>query len=158
MNDAVRRTAAGMRVLRAMCEGDVDAVMAIEAQSYEHPWTHGIFRDCLRVGYICRVSTDNAGAMAGYGVMSLGAGECHLLNICVAPAFRGQGCGRELVTALLAHARGERVTMALLEVRRSNAAAHALYTALGFNEVGTRRNYYPTDTGREDALLLARAL
>lgn len=157
MTDAVLRATTGARVLRAMHEGDVDAVMAIEAQSYEHPWTHGIFRDCLRVGYICRVLTDSAGVIAGYGVMSLGAGECHLLNICVAPAFRGQGCGRELVTALLAHARGERVTMALLEVRRSNAAAHALYSALGFNEIGTRRNYYPTHTGREDALLLARA-
>lgn len=158
MNDAVRRAATGVDRLRAMCADDVDAVMAIEAQSYEHPWTPGIFHDCLRVGYICRVLTDNVGAVVGYGIMSIGAGECHLLNICVAPAFRGQGCGRELVTALLAHARGERVTMALLEVRRSNAAAHALYSALGFNEIGTRRNYYPTRTGREDALLLAHAL
>ena len=158
MNDVARRAATGARILRAMREGDIDAVMAIEAQSYEHPWTHGIFHDCLRVGYICRVLTDNAGAIVGYGIMSIGAGECHLLNICVSAAFRGQGCGRQLVTALLAHARGERVTIALLEVRRSNAAAHALYSALGFNEIGTRRNYYPTRTGREDALLLARAL
>lgn len=158
MSDSLQRAATAARVLRPMCADDVDAVMAIETQSYEQPWTHGIFHDCLRVGYICRILADSNGAVAAYGVMSIGAGECHLLNICVAPAFRGRGCGRELVTALLAHARGERVTMALLEVRRSNSAAYRLYAALGFDEIGTRRNYYPTRAGREDALLLARAL
>lgn len=158
MSDSLQCAPAVARALRPMRSDDVDAVMAIEAQSYEQPWTHGIFQDCLRVGYVCRVLVDSDGVLAAYGVMSLGAGECHLLNICVAPLFRGRGCGRELVTALLAHARGERVTMALLEVRRSNAAAFALYAALGFNQIGTRRNYYPTRSGREDALLLARAL
>jgi len=42
-----------------------------------------------------------------------------------------------------------------LEVRRSNAPARALYSSLGFEEAGVRRDYY----GRgEDALIMRRML
>jgi len=43
-------------------------------------------------------------------------------------------------------------------VRLSNNAAIALYRAQGFNEVGMRKNYYPGENGREDALILAKDL
>ena len=143
--------------LRPMAPHDLSAVMEIERQAYEFPWTEGIFRDCLRVGYHCRVALRDD-IVLGYGVMSLGAGECHLLNICVRPGYQAQGIGRYIVTELLANARVNHATMAFLEVRRSNAAAYRLYSGLGFDEVGVRKNYYPARRGREDALLLGRAL
>ena len=43
--------------IRAMRDGDVAEVVAIERASYQFPWSEGIFRDCLRVGYVCRVVT-----------------------------------------------------------------------------------------------------
>ena len=43
-------------------------------------------------------------------------------------------------------------------MRLSNAAALALYRKRGFNEVGMRKNYYPGEKGREDALILATEL
>src|ERR1700739_1955641 len=74
-------------VIRAMRGSDVADVVAIERASYQFPWSEGIFRDCLRVGYVCRVITVSRHVMA-YGVMSLGAGEAHILNLCVAEGYR----------------------------------------------------------------------
>lgn len=161
MNDAQPQLVAAPAALsvqmRPMAPHDLSAVIEIERQAYEFPWTEGIFRDCLRVGYHCRVALRDD-IVLGYGVMSLGAGECHLLNICVRPGYQAQGIGRYIITELLANARVNHVTMAFLEVRRSNTVAYRLYSGLGFDEVGVRKNYYPARRGREDALLLGRAL
>src|ERR1700689_2464248 len=62
-----------------MHELDVPVIVAIERAAYQFPWSEGIFRDCLRVGYVCRVA-DVGGEMAGYGIMSVGAGEAHILE------------------------------------------------------------------------------
>jgi [ribosomal protein S18]-alanine N-acetyltransferase len=143
--------------LRPMRAADLPAVMTIELRAYPYPWTEGIFRDCLRVGYSCWLLEDRD-SIAGYGVMSVGAGEAHILNLCVASDHRGKGHGRKILTHLLYMARRLKADTALLEVRPSNAPALHLYHSLGFNEVGMRRDYYPDKNGREDALILAKAL
>lgn len=143
--------------LRRMVEKDLAAVMAIELKSYDFPWTEGIFRDCIRVGYRCRV-LEQGNEVIGYAVMSVGAGEAHVLNVCVRPEARGQGHGRMLMNELIDQARLLGADMLLLEVRPSNLAARALYDKLGFNELGVRTAYYPAHAGREDALMLARHL
>jgi ribosomal-protein-alanine N-acetyltransferase len=143
--------------LRAMRPEDIDAVGAIEVAAYEFPWTQGIFRDCLRARYDCHVLC-RAGATIGYGVISAGAGEAHLLNVCVAPAEQGHGHGRYLVEHMIEAARRHRAGRLFLEVRPSNAAAIALYQKLGFNEIALRANYYPARHGREDAIVMAMEL
>ena len=143
--------------LRPMVEDDLVRMIEIEIRAYEFPWTLGIFRDCLRYGYVCRIYEDDQG-VTGYGILSIAAGECHLLNICIDPHFQGRGYGTDLVTQLLDVARAHNAKMAFLEVRASNSAAYHLYNKLGFNEMGVRKNYYPTRGGREDAILLAREL
>jgi ribosomal-protein-alanine N-acetyltransferase len=140
--------------LRAMRETDLDAVAALELQAYEFPWTFGIFRDCLRAGYGCWV-LDQAGSVIGYAILSVAAGEAHVLNVCVAPLAQGSGHGRRLMKRLLDIARWHRAERVFLEVRPSNARAIALYHDMGFNEIGRRPNYYPARSGREDALVLA---
>ena len=143
--------------LRVMEEADVPAVMAIERVAYEFPWSEGILRDCFRFGYLCKVYESSEGII-GYGIISIGAGECHFLKICIAPPHQHRGHGARLVTQLLEIARTAHARTALLEVRVSNNAAFRLYDKLGFNEIGTRRGYYPAHGGREDALVLAREL
>ncbi len=143
--------------LRAMSEEDLPAVLAIEEAAYEFPWTLAIFRDCLRVGYLCHVYEGPNGVI-GHGVLSVAAGECHVLNVCIHPDYRRRGLGRGLVEFLLDTARVKGAHVALLEVRPSNIAAYRLYTGLGFDEIGIRKNYYPAAKGREDAILLARDL
>ena len=144
-------------VIRAMRGNDVADVVAIERASYQFPWSEGIFRDCLRVGYVCRVVTVSRQVMA-YGVMSLGAGEAHILNLCVGESYRCHGVGRRLLGSLIERAVAAGVADAFLEVRPSNTAAIRLYLAIGFEQVGMRRGYYQAATGREDAAVLRRAL
>ncbi len=143
--------------LAAMQSGDLEAVAAIESVAYEFPWTLGIFRDCLRAGYECWVMR-LGGEIIGYSVLSVAAGEAHLLNACTAPAQQGRGYGRHLVRRMIDIARWHRVQRIFLEVRPSNPAALALYSSLGFNEIATRPNYYPAKHGREDAIVMAMEL
>ena len=136
---------------RPMLDGDLGMVLAIERNAYGFPWTRAIFQDCLRVGYCCWV-LERASEIAGYGVMSVAAGECHILNLCVDPSAQRAGLGRQILQHLLDIAGKHRADTAFLEVRPSNAAAKRLYQAAGFDEVGMRRNYYPAVNGREDAM------
>ncbi len=143
--------------IRHMNEVDVPVVVAIERSSYQFPWSEGIFRDCLRVGYICRV-IEVQDEIAGYGIMSVGAGEAHILNVCVREDFRGRGLARKVLLYLLDRARHAGMYEAFLEVRPSNTTAARLYRSLGFEQVGVRRGYYQSTTGREDAAVLRRML
>jgi ribosomal-protein-alanine N-acetyltransferase len=143
--------------IRPMMEIDLPEVAAIEQQSYAFPWSENIFRDCLRVGYTCR-ALDLAGQIIGYGVMSLGAGEAHILNVCVREQFRSVGFGRRLLEHLLERAAAAGVAEAFLEVRPSNLSAIRLYQHLGFEQIGIRRGYYQAPDGREDAIVLKREL
>ena len=143
--------------IRPMTENDVATVVAVERASYQFPWSEGIFRDCLRVGYICRVVT-LADVVIGYGVMSVGAGEAHVLNLCVGAAHRCQGIGRRLLSYLIERGTAAGMSEAFLEVRPSNTTAIRLYQAMGFEQVGMRRGYYQAVGGREDAAVLKLSL
>ena len=146
-------SAAPEMTIRPMRAPDVGDVVAIEHASYQFPWSEGIFRDCLRVGYICRVATVGR-VLMGYGVMSTGAGEAHILNVCVGESFRCRGLGRHLMLALIERAAAVGVREAFLEVRPSNTAAIRLYLSMGFVQLGMRRGYYQAVGGREDAAVL----
>lgn len=128
--------------------------MALELACYPHPWTKGIFADCLRVGYDCWV-LEREERIIGYGVLSIAAGESHILNLAVGPSQQGKGFGKRLLEHLLDRAYSGKAEMVLLEVRPSNHAARHLYEQRGFNEIGRRPGYYPAKDGREDALLYA---
>src|SRR5690606_14946999 len=90
--------------LRPMRPEDLDAVLAIELASYPFPWTRGIFEDCLRCGYNAWVA-ERQRVPCGYGLLSMGAGEAHVLNLCVAASARRLGLGRLLLQRLLQDAR-----------------------------------------------------
>lgn len=140
--------------LRPLQTSDLDAVMAIERAAYRYPWTPGIFRDCLDTGYNCWALLTGQG-LSGYSVMSVMAGESHLLNICIDPQLQHCGLGRLLLEHMIGVAAEHHASLLLLEVRPSNAAAIALYEKMGFGEIGLRKDYYPADKGREDGLILA---
>ena len=133
---------------------DLPEVMEIEEQSYEFPWTLGIFSDCLDNQYAAVVYLQNK-RILGYSVSQFIVDECHLLNLCVRQEASGQGLGEKMINYLTNQARQKDLGSIFLEVRISNTPAIHLYDNLGFNEIGLRRDYYPDSNGREDALVLA---
>ncbi len=140
--------------LRSMSHDDLPMVSDIERRSYDFPWSHGVFRDCLLAGYNC-VVLEHGGALAGYGILSIAAGEAHVLNLCIDPAFRSLGYGARLLDELLGRARAADVKQVFLEVRPSNVNAIALYRKRGFHRVARRPAYYQARDGREDAEVLS---
>ncbi|EQD29907.1 Ribosomal-protein-alanine acetyltransferase [mine drainage metagenome] len=142
------------RSFRRLHKGDLPRVMEIERSAYRQCWTEGIFHDCLRVGYECWAILE-ATEIVGYGIVSIGAAEAHLLNLCVTPARQGCGLGRELLHYLIGWASDHGALAMYLEVRLSNIRAQSLYRVFGFREIGRRNGYYPADAFlvREDALL-----
>lgn len=138
---------------RSMTAEDLDHVTAIENEVYPQPWTRGNFHDSLAAGYHCRVM-ELAGEIAGYSVVSIGAGEAHLLNLSIAAQWQHRGLGRELLRFMIELVRGLAVRKIYLEVRPSNLGGRRLYASAGFDEVATRRDYYPGPGGREDAVIM----
>ncbi|GAB4127963.1 MAG: hypothetical protein Fur0040_10890 [Sideroxydans sp.] len=144
-------------ILRDMTAADLDAVLAIEREVHAYPWTRGNFMDALCAAYACKVC-EHEGALLGYAVMMPGVDEAELLDIAIARRWQRRGWGRILLQAMLALARHQGRRRMVLEVRASNVSAIALYRACGFERIGLRRDYYPADGGREDAILMGREL
>jgi len=138
-----------------MSAEDLEQVMRVEHEVYPFPWTERIFSDCLRVGYHCWIASAQ-GNVVGHAVISIVGDESHMLNLSIAREHQRKGYGRQFVEFLLNEARTRQAQTMLLEVRPSNQAAINCYNSAGFNEIGCRKEYYPADDGREDALLLAK--
>lgn len=143
--------------IRVMLHDDLVQTSDIERRSYEFPWSHGVFRDCLLAGYVC-VVVDRADVVIGYAILSIAAGEAHILNLCVDPDCRWRGYGECLLDELLQRARQAAVREIFLEVRPSNIAALALYRKRGFRQITQRPAYYQAKEGREDAAVLRKVL
>lgn len=144
-------------VLREMRQKDLPRISAIEREAYEFPWSAGIFRDCLLAGYTSLV-LEYRGEVIAYAIMSVAAGEAHLLNLCVALNWRRGGHGRRVLDAMLERAAQAGAEKIYLEVRPSNDPALALYDQSGFQRVGLRKRYYRASSGSEDAVVLARSV
>jgi ribosomal-protein-alanine N-acetyltransferase len=143
--------------LRKMHKNDIAHILTIEAKNYQFPWNENVFKDCFTaINYSCWVCEDGENII-GYAVLSVGAGEAHIINISVDPQSQGLGVGRKIMQHLIKIA-GKKAETLFLEVRPSNHRAINLYNQLGFNQVGLRKNYYPAIRGREDAVILALEL
>lgn len=144
-------------ILRDMTEADLDGVLRIEREVHAHPWTLGNFSDALRGKYLCKVY-EKDGIMLGYAVLMLAVDEAELLDIAIAAQHQRRGWGRNLLEEMMVLARRHDMRRMVLEVRASNAAAIGLYRRAGFADIGLRRDYYPAEHGREDAILMGREL
>lgn len=141
------------RLIRPLRHTDLSTVMDIELDSYEFPWSQGIFMDCLRAGYSSYALT-HAEQLEAYAIVSSALDEAHLLNLCVRETARGQGLAELLLDHSLCDAEIRGVDRCFLEVRPSNKPARRLYQKMGFRVIGRRPGYYPAAQGREDAWVM----
>lgn len=144
-------------VFRPMSEVYLEQVITIEEAVYEFPWSIGTFQDCLSAGYCCWLMGQDD-CVSGYGIMSVLADEAHILNLCIKPDLQNNGLGKEMLDHLIDLAKVHHADVMFLEVRPSNRQALKIYEKSGFDEVGSRKDYYPAKFGREDALILAKQL
>ena len=145
--------AADARV-RLLKLSDLSQIMPLENAAYDFPWSEAIFRDCFNSNYT-GLAIECGGTFLGYGMLSVAAGEAHVLNVVVAATHRGLGLGKKLVKRLIDQARWHRVERIFLEVRASNTVARGLYNGLAFREIGVRKSYYPGRQTREDAVVMS---
>ena len=138
-----------------MEKSDLFEVAHIEQGTFPDPWPINSFQDCLAFGHQCLVlEQDNT--IQAYGIMSIEIDSGHILNLCVRPELRHQGIGRWMLGHLLQRAEAAEVEAVFLEVRASNQPAIHLYHTMAFVQIGVRKDYYPSETGPEDALILMR--
>ena len=145
-------------LLRSLSIDDIPSVLKIENSAYAFPWSETIFRDCLMGRYICRALLGANNQLIAYAIISVAVEECHILNVCVVSECQRLGVAEYLLKKILDESIALGAEHAFLEVRISNIAALALYSKLGFSQVGHRKAYYPDTDGREDALILSLPL
>lgn len=144
-------------MLRTLFKGDLDQLLKIEKAVHVAPWSEETFKMCFQAGHQGWVIELNK-TIVGFIIVSLRSQECHVLNLCIAQEFQRKGWGRKLLEQALQHAKQQGIGIAYLEVRRSNSRAIALYKNMQFHLIGERKDYYPTVSGNEDAIIFAKNL
>jgi ribosomal-protein-alanine N-acetyltransferase len=142
--------------IRAMGIADVPAVTDLDQKAFSLPWPQRAFENELtnpmaRTWVVDLPNVENQPLIASM-ILWLILDEAHIATIALHEQYRRHGIGKVLLAHALLDAYAEGATCSLLEVRRSNEAALALYRSAGFVEVGVRKKYYSDN--REDALLM----
>ncbi|HAT8089055.1 TPA: ribosomal-protein-alanine N-acetyltransferase, partial [Legionella pneumophila] len=136
-------------------DSDIENVYSIETNVHIAPWSKDILRDCVLVGYDCRVLEINNGdssILAGYIISRISNNSCHILNLCIAKPLQSKGLGRKLLqTVLYSLSKYTQTESVILEVRPSNSAALHLYETMGFEKVEIKKDYYKDKNSVEDA-------
>ncbi|HDO9840762.1 TPA: ribosomal protein S18-alanine N-acetyltransferase, partial [Legionella pneumophila] len=140
--------------IRRMKDSDIENVYSIETNVHIAPWSKDILRDCVLVGYDCRVLEINNGdssILAGYIISRISNNSCHILNLCIAKPLQSKGLGRKLLqTVLYSLSKYTQTESVILEVRPSNSAALHLYETMGFEKVEIKKDYYKDKNSVED--------
>lgn len=144
-----------MRLLHATA-AECEAMAAAHAQAFDKSWREDEFEDLLEgegiYGFLA--AGDDAAAL-GVILCRVAAGEMEVLTLAVTPAARRRGVARALMAVAMPAARDLGASEAFLEVAVDNAAAIALYEALGFRKAGLRKAYYDRGpAGVMDALVM----
>lgn len=141
---------------RRMRPEDLTRVVEIEKDGFKHPWSRELLERELSHSWstvlLAVVDGPRGEAIIGFIVFWLVHDEVHVLNIATAVEERRRGVGRALMREAAEAGRRRGATLATLEVRRSNAAAIALYRSLGYRQAGIRPNYYAEE--KEDAIVM----
>jgi ribosomal-protein-alanine N-acetyltransferase len=138
-----------------MTEADITTVAAIDGatQMNEASLRDELARPWSRLW----VAREDGSGVVAFVVSWHVADELHVLNVATRGDRRRRGIGRALMHEVLGYARAHRMKHVLLEVRRSNRAAIALYRSVGFFAMGVRARYYPDDEDAVEMVLMLDA-
>ncbi|MGN2611071.1 ribosomal protein S18-alanine N-acetyltransferase [Aliivibrio fischeri] len=140
--------------IQTTSESHLDDIWRIERAAHSHPWAESMIRELDSRCAQHRVMLVDE-QVVGYFYAQNVVGEVTLLNIAIDPAHKGKGFGRKLTEFFIDMCMEQKAESAWLEVRESNTKAISLYESEGFNEVTRRHDYYPTNNGKEDAIIMS---
>jgi ribosomal-protein-alanine acetyltransferase len=129
--------------IRACTLADIESISDWLDATPNNPWSVKAITEVLEKPHYHVLVSHSESAVSGLCLFTLVADECNLLYIAVDSQYRQQGIGRQLLNALITQSRQHNISRVFLEVRESNQAAIALYTAAGFVNNGRRKDYYP---------------
>jgi ribosomal-protein-alanine N-acetyltransferase len=138
--------------LRTATLKDLNELLFIEEQAHHYPWSESTLRWCIEQPHIQCFILQKERELIGFAIYESVIDEATLLNIAVHPFMQGKGFGKQLLQQSLLQLE-DGVQKIFLEVRASNVVAQQLYQTIGFTAFGSRKNYYPTADGKEDAQL-----
>ena len=136
---------------------NLEAIYCLELNSYTHPWTKGILRDCINNHYDFIIAKYN-NIIIGYIIAKISSYETHILNLTVSKDYRKNGIATELLEMILAKCFILNSLYIYLETRVDNKPAINLYEKHGFRRISVRKNYYQTPKGREDAIVFKKVI
>lgn len=137
-----------------MDRSHVDQIADLEKQCFSMPWSSTMLEDALYDANACFiVAEDEEGNVIGYAGLHTVLDEGYIDNIAVEADARRHGVASALLDVFCRFA-GVNLAFLTLEVRKSNAAAIALYEKYGFQQAGLRPGYYQRP--REDAIIMTR--
>jgi ribosomal-protein-alanine N-acetyltransferase len=145
--------------IRRMEERDLSEVRAIENLSFPNPWSENTFRGEIQnapVSFPLVVVRRPGDEVVGYIIFWQIRDDVQVNNIAVRDDCRGLGLGEAMMRFAIVKVREAGATFMTLEVRASNTPAVTLYKKLGFEVLGTRKNYYTRPD--EDALVMGLVL
>ena len=137
-----------------MTTDHVPQVAQLEKECFHDPWSENSIASELNNPLSLWLVALDGQQVAGYVGSQSVMGEADMMNIAVSANYRRMGIAQGLVERLVTLLREKDVYSLTLEVRASNEPAKALYSKLGFNQVGRRPNYYRNP--KEDALILRK--
>ena len=135
---------------RSMQTDDLQDLLIIEQMNSFSPWTSSQFTEAHNYIYVLLCES----VVIGFVALTQSYDQAELQNFSIHQDYQNQGYGRRLLEFAFQHLSRD-VKQIFLEVRVSNFTAIRLYHNLGFEEIGNRRDYYQTEFGREDALIMS---
>ena len=142
-------------VIRQGTFSDVQAIMALEHGSIEHPWESKAIETLITNSNKTCLIAELDGTIAAYVGAESVLDESNIGNIVTNKDYRGRGIATRLFDALLKELKEQGIVKVFLEVEHDNAPAIALYEKSGFTKYGHRRDYYGPG---KDAVLMSKEL
>lgn len=142
-----------MITILPLLESQIPLMVSVAHAAHSYPMSENTISSCFGKFYTSLgiyVNQELVGFIILYQVFE----EASIMDICIAPKCQGQGLGQQLLRYAISALTATDAQVLLLEVRASNHHAIALYKKLGFITTGSRKNYYKTDKGSEDAILM----
>ncbi len=141
--------------IREMTAEDISALCCMDKDVFTDPWSEGFFLDELGKDYSYCCVLENDGELCGYAVIWCIYETAELVRIAIDKKYHRNGFGGIVMQDVLQTAVSRGCERMMLEVRKSNAAAQALYKRFGFDEIAIRKRYYG---GTEDAVIMEREI